>query len=77
MDISDLHLVVATPCYGGMVTQRYMQSTIALMQAGTACGVTVQIELLGYDSLITRSRNTLVARFLDTPGATHLLYQPP
>ncbi|MBS0560468.1 MAG: hypothetical protein JSR21_10470 [Proteobacteria bacterium] len=74
MNIEDLHLIVATPCYGGVVTQRYMQSTLALMQAGTACGFTVQIELLGYDSLITRSRNTLVARFLDTPGASHLLF---
>ena len=74
MHTAGLHLIVATPCYGGMVTQRYMQSTLALMQAGTACGFTVQIELLGYDSLITRSRNTLVARFLDTPGATHLLF---
>ena len=44
------------------------------MQAATACGVPMQIELLGYNSLITRSRNPLVARFLDTPGASHLLF---
>lgn len=74
MDLSELHLVVGTPCYGGMVSQRYMQSTIALMQAGTASGFQVTIELLGYDSLITRSRNTLVARFLDTASASHLLF---
>jgi hypothetical protein len=30
--------------------------------------------LLGHDSLITRSRNTLVAQFLNTPMATHLLF---
>jgi hypothetical protein len=74
MDIASLTLMVATPCYGGVVTQRYMQSALTLMQAGTACGFTVHIELLGYDSLITRSRNTLVARFLDMPEATHLLF---
>ena len=68
------HLFVATPCYGGMVNQRYMQSSIALLQSGPALGFQVSIELLGYDSLITRSRNTLVAKFLDTATATHLLF---
>jgi hypothetical protein len=68
------HLVIATPCFGGLVGQRYMQSAIALLQAAPALGLRVSIELLGYDSLITRSRNTLVARFLDIPEATHLLF---
>jgi hypothetical protein len=68
------HLVLATPCFGGLVSQRYMQSAIALLHYGTATDLAVSIELLGYDSLITRSRNALVARFLDTPDATHLLF---
>jgi hypothetical protein len=51
-----------------------MQSAIRLLQAGPALGFHVSIELLGYDSLITRSRNTLAAKFLDTPSATHLLF---
>jgi hypothetical protein len=67
-------LFVATPCYGGMVHQRYMQSAIGLLQQGPALGFRVRIELLGYDSLITRSRNTLVSKFLDDPTATHLLF---
>jgi hypothetical protein len=68
------HLVVATPCFGGMVGQRYMQSAIALLHYGAQVGLGVSIELLGYDSLITRSRNALVARFMDNPVATHLLF---
>ncbi len=32
------------------------------------------VDLHGFDSLITRSRNTLVARFMDRPTATHLLF---
>ena len=68
------HLVVATPCFGGMVSQRYMQSAIALLLYGAQTGMAVSIELFGYDSLITRSRNALVARFLDMPTATHLLF---
>jgi hypothetical protein len=74
MNLSGTHLFVATPCYGGLVHQRYMQSGIALLQTCPAHGVRVSIELLGYDSLITRSRNALVAKFLDTESATHLLF---
>jgi hypothetical protein len=68
------HIFVATPCYGGLVHQRYMQSAIALLQSGPALGFQVTIEMLGYDSLVTRSRNTLAAKFLDTETATHLLF---
>jgi hypothetical protein len=74
MNPSGLHLFVATPCYGGLVHQRYMQSAIALLQKGPALGFRVTIEMLGCDSLVTRSRNTLVAKFLDTETATHLLF---
>ncbi len=65
---------MATPCFGGMVTQRYMQSTLGLLLLGQTRGFHVSIELLGYDSLIQRSRNTLLAKFLDSPTATHLLF---
>jgi hypothetical protein len=68
------HLFVATPCYGGMVHQGYMRSIIQLLQTGPALGFQVSVEIQGYDSLITRSRNTLVAKFLNTPGPTHLLF---
>jgi len=72
--IAKLHLFIATPCFGGLVTQRYMQSIFALYQFASAKGFALSIELLGYDSLITRSRNTLVAKFLDTPTASHLMF---
>ncbi len=69
-----IHLFIATPCYGGLVTQRYMQSICALLDAGGRSGLAVSVELLGYDSLITRGRNTLVTTFLDNPTATHLMF---
>lgn len=67
-------LFVATPCYGGLVTQRYMQCVFALLQHTAAVGISVQLQLLGYESLITRGRNTLVAKFLDDPNLSHLLF---
>jgi hypothetical protein len=67
-------IIVATPCYGGLVTQRYMQCIYLLLQAAAQVGIHTQLELLGYESLITRGRNTLVAKFLDDLVATHLLF---
>ncbi|MGA7673974.1 MAG: hypothetical protein WCA78_02885 [Rhizomicrobium sp.] len=69
-----VHLFVATPCYGGLVHQRYMQCICMLLQYGSANGIQVSVELLGHESLITRGRNTLVAKFMDTPTATHMMF---
>ena len=65
---------IATPCFGGLVSQHYMQSVISLIQYAGQAGFDAMLALLGHDSLITRSRNTLVAQFLNTPAATHLLF---
>ncbi len=67
-------LFIATPCFGGLVSQHYMQSILALMQFAGPAGFDAALALLGHDSLITRSRNTLVSQFLQTPHATHLLF---
>lgn len=70
----DTHLFVATPCFGGMVTTRYMQCLIALFNHGRENGFTVSAEFLNYESLITRGRNTLLTKFLDAPLATHVMF---
>lgn len=74
MNASPAHLFLATPCYGGLVHQRYMHSCLDLILRGPALGIAVSIEMLGYESLITRGRNALVSRFLDRPETTHLLF---
>ena len=73
-DLGSVKLFVATPCYGGMVTQRYMQCTCALLMDTTSRGIRMQLELLGRESLITRGRNALVAKFLDDAEATHFMF---
>lgn len=72
--MTEPHLFIATPCYGGMVTQRYMHSTVGLLNLGRELGFQVSLNLLGNESLITRARNLLVSRFLDDANATHLLF---
>ncbi len=68
------HLFLATPCYGGLVTQGYMQSVCGLMAAAPAAGIDLTLALLGQDALITRCRNTLVSHFMEHPLATHILF---
>jgi len=67
-------IFIATPCFGGLVTQAYMQSIISLMQHQTQPPLQLTLALLGNDALITRSRNTLVSSFLNDTKATHLLF---
>ncbi|RAI56011.1 hypothetical protein [Roseicella frigidaeris] len=67
-------VVVATPCFGALVHQDYMLSVIRLMRYAAEREIGLSLEMLGHDSLITRSRNTLLGRFLDTREATHLLF---
>jgi hypothetical protein len=67
-------ILIGTPCYGGMVMQGYMESIIKLMSYAAQNQFDVSLALLGGDSLITRSRNKLVATFLDMKQATHLMF---
>jgi hypothetical protein len=67
-------ILIGTPCYGGQVYQNYMESIIQLMSYAAAHGFEMTLALNGHDSLITRSRNKLVATFLDMPQATHLMF---
>ena len=67
-------ILIATPCFGGMVSQNYMLSVIRLMSYAKSAEFDVSLSMLGYDALISRARSTLVAAFLDNPAATHLLF---
>ncbi|MGE3622566.1 MAG: hypothetical protein AB7H77_01650 [Bdellovibrionales bacterium] len=67
-------VVVGTPCFGGVVTQDFAMSLINLTAAAPAAGFDVAIMMLGNDALITRARSSIVAKCLDNPAVTHLLF---
>src|SRR6202011_197724 len=70
-----IHLVVATPCFGGQVSSIYASSIFQLQRALRAkSNVDLKIHLRDGDALITRARANLVTLFLDDPAATHLLF---
>jgi len=72
--MSQPSILLATPCFGGLVSQNYMLSVIRLMSYAKSAGFDVSLSMVGYDALISRARSTLVAAFLDNPAATHLLF---
>lgn len=67
-------IVVGTPCFGGLVSQDYTMSLLNLQAAAAQQGFDVAVVMLGNDALITRGRSAIVARFLDNPATTHLLF---
>jgi hypothetical protein len=67
-------VLIGTPCYGGLVTHLYMQSVLRLMMAPPEPQLRLGLIMSAHDSLITRARNAIVANFLDTPEATHLMF---
>ncbi len=70
-----IHLVVATPCFGGQVSTLYVNSIFALQRAvRSLSNVRLKVELRDGDALITRARANLMTSFLDDPTATHLLF---
>jgi hypothetical protein len=67
-------IVVGTPCFGGVVTQDYTLSLLNLTAAAAKSDFDVSVLMLGNDALITRGRSAIVAKFLDNPSTTHLLF---
>lgn len=67
-------VLIATPCFGGVVTQNYMLSVIRLMSYAKTAEFEVSVSMVGYDALISRARSTLLAAFLDDARATHVLF---
>jgi hypothetical protein len=51
-----------------------MLSVIRLMSYAKTAGFEVSLSTVSHDALISRARSTLLAAFLDTPCATHLLF---
>lgn len=70
-----IHLVIATPCFGGQVSTIYTQSLLALQRAvRSMSNVDMTVHLRDGDALITRARANLTTLFLDDPTTTHLLF---
>lgn len=66
-------LFVATPCYGGLLYHRYVESLVATMAWTASEGIPFATYLLANESLVQRGRNTCAAEFLKS-GLQKLLF---
>lgn len=74
--ISDLQkhkVFIATPCYGGGLTEPYFKSILRLVFFCDKHNIPLQFGTIANESLVPRARNTLTAFFLRS-DCTHLLF---
>ena len=65
---------ICMPCYGGMLSE---QTFMSFVKWGNTCrqlGIDWTVETMTNESLISRARNTLTAKFLSNPESTHLMF---
>ena len=65
---------ICMPCYGGMMTEQTFMSFIKWGNTCRQLGIDWTVETMTNESLISRARNTLTAKFLNTPESTHLMF---
>lgn len=65
---------ICMPCYGGMLSEQTFMSFIKWGNTCRQLGIDWTVETMTNESLISRARNTLSAKFLHTEGSTHLMF---
>ena len=64
---------IATPCYGGQLTEPYFRSVVKLLTFFNKHNIPLAFGTIANESLVTRARNVLVAYFLNS-DYTHLMF---
>ncbi len=64
------NILIGTPAYNGMVHSEYMHSLLNFLNHG----IRYSVVTIGNESLITRARNSLLAKFWSSETFTHLLF---
>ena len=67
-------ILIATPCFGGMLHNGYFQSMMDLSNNFVRLGVPFEVITIGNESLIQRARNGIVAKFMSDDNLTHLMF---
>jgi|DEB0MinimDraft_10_1074344.scaffolds.fasta_scaffold03353_3 hypothetical protein len=69
-----MSLFIAIPSYGGLIHASFAQSLMNLCVLLSKNEIQHIVEFLGSDSLISRARNTLIAKFYSQSEYSHLLF---
>jgi hypothetical protein len=65
-DLRKERIFIATPCYGGQLTEAYFRSVIRLLTFCNQHQIPIAFGTIANESLVTRARNVLVAYFLQS-----------
>lgn len=68
------HIHFCTPCYGGQILEGCFSSYLRFAMLATKYSIPFSVDTLINESLVSRARNSLVAKFLANPHATHLMF---
>ena len=74
LSVTPTCLYILTPCYGSMCYTNYMMSLLSTIQRLNQLGLEHYVEFCNNDSLVSRARNNLVARAMNNPKTTHILF---
>lgn len=72
-DLQKAKFFIATPCYGGALSEPYFKSILRLVFFADSHKIPLQFGTIANESLVTRARNTLVAFFMQS-DCTHLVF---
>lgn len=67
-------ILIGIPCYGGQCYSDFMMSVINLIKAFDKNKIQYDLHIISNESLISRARNSIVAKFMDNFHYTHLLF---
>ena len=74
LETNPTKIMIGTPFYGGQCHIGYFQSMMELSANFTKLGIPFELMTIGNESLIPRARNGIVAKFMASEDATHLLF---
>ena len=67
-------IYILTPCYGSVCYVNYVYSLMMTLEMFRQYKITANVEFCKSDSLVTRARNNLIAKAMNDPNMTHILF---
>lgn len=65
---------ILTPCYGSLCFVNYVKCVMATADMFRSLGIGYSLEFCRNDSLVSRARNNLVAKAMNDPEMTHIIF---
>lgn len=65
---------ILTPCYGSLCFVNYVKCVMATCDMFRSLGIGYSLEFCRNDSLVSRARNNLVAKAMNDPEMTHIIF---